>query len=156
MDELLKSLEGLLIGSIPTIILFLLLWTAYNLLVHRPLKRVLKERYDRTEGALARARADIASAEAKTHEYEVKIRDVKLAIFKAQEEQRKELAASRDAAIAEARTQSQKMVRETGEALQKELAATRARLEQQADALAAEVIRSILRPVAAVPMGGRA
>ena len=156
MDELLKALEGFLIGSIPTIVLFLLLWAAYRSLVHGPLKRVLKERYDRTEGALVRARADIASAEAKTHQYEVKIRDAKLAIFKAQEERRKQLTAARDAAIAETRTQSHQMVHENREALQKELAAARSRLEQQSDALAGEIIRSILRPVAAAPMGGRA
>ena len=156
MDELLKALEGFLIGSIPTIIIFLLLWAIYNALVHKPLKRVLEERYDRSEGALVRARADIASAEAKTHQYEVKIRDAKLAIFKAQEERRKQLLATRDAAIAEARAQSQQMVRESGDVLQKELAAARGRLEEQADALAAEIIRSILRPVAAAPMGGRA
>jgi F-type H+-transporting ATPase subunit b len=156
MEALLQALEGFLIGSIPTIVIFLLLWAIYNALVYKPLKRIRKERYDRTEGAVARARADIATAEAKTHQYEVKIRDAKLAIFKAQEEQRKQLAAARDAAIAEARAQSQQMVRESGDALQKELAAARVRLEQQADALAAEVIRSILRPVAAAPMGGRA
>ena len=156
MEALLQALKGFLIGSIPTIVVFLLLWAIYNALVYKPLKRVRKERYDRTEGAVARARADIAAAEAKTHEYEAKIRDAKLAIFKAQEEQRKQLAAARDAAIAEARTQSQQMVRESGDAVQKELAAARGRLEQQADALAAEVIRSILRPVAAAPMGGRA
>lgn len=156
MDELLKALEGFLIGSIPTIVLFLVLWAAYRALVHQPLKRVLQERYDRTEGALVRARADIASAEAKTHQYEVKIRDAKLAIFKAQEERRKQLTASRDAAIAEARSQSHQMVRESGDSLQKELAAAQGRLEQQSDALAGEIIRSILRPVAAAPMGGRA
>jgi F-type H+-transporting ATPase subunit b len=156
MEALLQALEGFLIGSIPTIVIFLLLWAIYNAVVYKPLKRIRQERYDRTEGAVARARADIAAAEAKTHEYEVKIRDAKLSIFKAQEDQRKQLAAARDAAIAEARTQSQQMVREGGDAVQKELATARARLEQEADALAAEVIRSIMRPVAAAPMGGRA
>ena len=156
MDTVLQPVARLIVGSIPTVVIFFLLWITYNFLVHRPLKRVLKERYDRTEGALVRARADIASVEAKTHQYEVKIRDAKLAIFKAQEERRKQLTAARDAAVAEARAQSQQMVRQSSEALQKELAAARTRLEQQSDALAGEIIRSILRPVAAAPMGGRA
>jgi F-type H+-transporting ATPase subunit b len=155
MDSLLQPLEGFLIGAIPTIILFLLLWALYRALVHVPLKRVLQERYDRTEGALARARADIASAESKTHQYEVKIRDAKLAIFKAQEQQRKQLTAARDAAIAEARSASQKMVRESTAALDKELGNARARLEQQGDALANVVVRTVLRPVAVAPAGGR-
>src|ERR1051326_6861381 len=96
MEALLQALEGFLIGSIPTIVIFLLLWGIYNAVVYKPLKRIRQERYDRTEGAVARARADIAAAEAKTHEYEVKIRDAKLSIFKAQEDQRKQLAAARD------------------------------------------------------------
>lgn len=154
MQELLQALEGFLIGSIPTIILFLLLWFLYAVLVHRPLRQALKERYERTEGAMARARSDIAAADARTHEYEQKLRHAKLVIFKEQEARRKQLAASRDAAIAEARTQAQDLVRKNREELEKQLSTSRAQLDQQADALAAEVIRTVLRPVAAEAGGG--
>src|SRR5690349_11647001 len=139
MQELLQALEGFLIGSIPTIILFLLLWFLYAVLVHRPLRRALQERYDRTQGAMARARADIATADARTSEYEQKLRDAKLAIFKEQESRRKQLVAQRDTAIAEARTQAQELVRKNREELEKQLSMSRAQLDQQADVLAAEV-----------------
>ena len=155
MDGLLQSLEGLFIGAIPTMIFFLLLWAAYNSLVYKPLKRVLQQRYERTEGALVRARADIAAAEAKSHEYESKLRDAKLAIFKAQELRRQQLAAQRDQLIAEARTQAQMQVRDARAVLEKELEQNKATLQQQSGQLAEQVIRAVLRPVAAAPVGGR-
>src|SRR6185437_14247345 len=55
---------------VPTIIYMLLLWGAYATLVHRPLMRVLKERHDKTEGAIEKARADVAAAAARTADYE--------------------------------------------------------------------------------------
>ena len=39
MDEMLNQLGGLVLGSVPTVILFLLLVVAYGLLVRRPLDR---------------------------------------------------------------------------------------------------------------------
>ena len=44
MDEILQQLGGLVLGSVPTMVLFILLVTAYGLLVRRPLDRVLAER----------------------------------------------------------------------------------------------------------------
>jgi len=69
MDLILKQLGDLLLGAIPTVVLLLLLYGLYHVLVHKPLQRVLAERHTRTEGAVQRARADIAAAEAKTAEY---------------------------------------------------------------------------------------
>src|ERR1700733_12901646 len=57
MDETLHQLEGLLLGSVPTIFLFLLLVILYRLLVYGPLTRVLSERRERTEGAVEQAKS---------------------------------------------------------------------------------------------------
>jgi hypothetical protein len=65
MDQTLKQAGELLLGAIPTAVLLLLLYAIYSALVHKPLKRALEERRERTEGALLKARADIAAAEAK-------------------------------------------------------------------------------------------
>ena len=69
MDQTLKQLGELLLGSIPTIVFLVLLYFFYRVLVHTPLSKVLAERHSLTEGAVQRARADIAAAEAKTAEY---------------------------------------------------------------------------------------
>ena len=64
MDEILGQLGGLLLGSVPTIIFIVLLYLSYKALVHKPMVAVLAERRSRTEGAIEKARADIAQAEA--------------------------------------------------------------------------------------------
>jgi F-type H+-transporting ATPase subunit b len=156
MDETLRQLGGLVLGSIPTIVLFLLLFLAYRSLVHAPLEKILSERRNKTEGALEKARADIAAAEAKTAEYERALRDARLAVFRAQEARRQKALESRAAAVAEARAMADAHVSATRADLEQEVAQSKARLEAESDRLANEVIQSILRQVAAVqtPAGG--
>jgi F-type H+-transporting ATPase subunit b len=156
MDQaLLQALEGFLIGAIPTIIFIVFLYIAYRSLVHAPLQRILRERYERTEGAVAKAQADIAAAAAKTSEYELRLREARQAIFKVQEARRQTLTQSREAALKETRTRAQQMVLEARGTLEAEVAEARKRLHQDAEALVAEVIRTVLKPVAAAPVGGR-
>lgn len=155
MEETLRQLGGLVLGSIPTIVLFLLLFVAYRMLVHGPLERTLSERRDKTEGALERARADIAAAEAKTAEYEHALRDARLAVFKAQEARRQKALENRAAAIAETRQRAEAQVREAKSTLEREVAESKSRLQADSEGLAAEVIESIFRQVGAVsPAGG--
>ena len=51
MDQILNQLGELVLGSVPTMVLFILLVAAYVLLVRRPLDRILAERRARTSGA---------------------------------------------------------------------------------------------------------
>src|SRR6266700_6636862 len=110
MDQTLQQLGGLLLGSIPTVVFLVLLYFFYRRLVHKPLAKVLQERHNLTEGAVQRARADIAAAEAKTAEYEHKLREASLAVFKAQEERRQLVVSAREAAVVEARVKAQQQV----------------------------------------------
>src|SRR5690242_14313694 len=107
MDETLRQIGELLLGSVPTIICFLLLYGLYTVLVHKPLVRVLAERHARTQGAIEKAKSDVATAEARTAEYEQKLRDARLALFKSQEARRAKAAQARADAVAEARKQAQ-------------------------------------------------
>ena len=91
MDEILGQLGGLLLGSVPTIIFIVLLYFIYTSLVHKPLVAVLAERRSLTEGAVEKARADIAKAEARTAEYEQRLREARMALFKSQESRRQQL-----------------------------------------------------------------
>ncbi|HYG98764.1 MAG TPA: ATP synthase F0 subunit B [Terriglobales bacterium] len=155
MDEILRQLGGLLLGAIPTIALFLLLYVAYRVLVHGPLERVLSERRDQTEGALERSRADIAAAEAKTAEYEHALREARLSVFKAQEIRRQKALELRSAVVAESRQKAEAQVREAKAALERDMAESKIRLQADSERLASEVIESILRQVGAVsPAGG--
>src|SRR5260221_14791061 len=107
MDETLRQLGGLLLGSVPTVVMLLMLYAIYTAVVHKPLAKVLAERRSKTEGAIEKARADIAAAEARTAEYEQKIREARLAVFKAQEARRQAAMQSRAEVVAQARTRAQ-------------------------------------------------
>src|ERR1019366_10426307 len=81
MDEILSQLGGLVLGAVPTMLFFILLVIAYGVLVRRPLDRVLAERRARTTGAVEQARAAISDAEAKTADYEDRMRHARGEIF---------------------------------------------------------------------------
>ncbi len=156
MDETLKQVGGLLLGSIPTIVLFVVVYVAYRTIVHVPMTRVLSERRDKTEGAIERARADIAAAEAKTSEYEKALREARLLVFKAREGRRQKAMDLRNTMIIEARTLAEARVREAKAALEKEVAVSKVSLQSEGERLASEVIETIFKQVNAVqvPAGG--
>ncbi|HWR15894.1 MAG TPA: ATP synthase F0 subunit B [Terriglobales bacterium] len=148
MDETLKQLGELLLESIPTIILFLVVYFGYRIIVHKPLLRVLEERYAKTQGAIEKARADVAAAESKTAEYEQRLRESKLAVFKAQEARRQQAVAARTELLNQAREQAAAKVAEARSAIERDVQAAKASLQGDVEKLAADVINSVLRPVA--------
>ncbi len=154
MDETLRQIGGLLLGSIPTVIFFLLLYGFYTVLVHKPLARVLAERHARTQGAIEKARADVQSAEARTAEYEQRLRDARVALFKAQEVRRAQASHARAAVIAEARSKALAQVEQARAAIENEKRVAKQSLEAEAGRLASEIIRSVLEPALA-QAGGR-
>ena len=154
MDETLRQIGGLLLGSIPTVICFLLLYGLYTVLVHKPLARVLSERRARTQGAIEKARADVASAEARTAEYEQRLREARLALFKAQEVRRAKASQARAAAIADARERAQHQINQARTEIESEKTVAKGSLEAEAGRLAAEIIRTVLEPTLA-QVGGR-
>ena len=155
MDETLRQVGELLLGSIPTIIFLVILYVAYKVLVHKPLTRTLEERHSKTEGAVEKAAADIAKAEARTAEYEQRLREARMTVFKSQEARRQAALQARTGAVAEARTRAQAQVDQARAAIAKDKAAALAGLEQESAQLAAEIIRTVLRPGSPqVPAGG--
>jgi F-type H+-transporting ATPase subunit b len=153
MDQTLRQVGELLLGSIPTIILLLLLYGIYVVLVHRPLGRVLAERRSKTEGALEKARADIASAEARTVEYEQRLREARAVIFKGQEARRQQALQVRAAAVAEARAKAQVQIDQARSAIEQDKQVAQDGLQAESGKLAAEIIRTVLQPATAG--GGR-
>jgi F-type H+-transporting ATPase subunit b len=153
MDETLRQLGGLLLGSIPTIIFFVLLYGVYTVLVHKPLVRVLAERRSKTEGAMEQASKDIAFAEQRAAEYERKLREVRLALFKRQEARREQATQARAAAVAEARARAQAQVNQTRAAIEEDKTIAQRSLEEESGRLASQIIRSVLRPAEPAPAG---
>ena len=156
MDTTLNQVGQLLLDAVPTVVLLLLLYAIYQNLVRKPLQKILQERRDRTEGAVQKARADVAAAEARTQEYEQKLREARLAIFKAQEARRQQAQQMRAEALAEARTRAQEQIRQARLAVDQDVAAARAGLQGDIERLANDIIRTILKPAGSAPMTGGA
>jgi F-type H+-transporting ATPase subunit b len=149
MEQTLRQLGELLLGSIPTVILLAILYVLYTFLVYRPLTKVLAERRSRTEGAMEKARADIAAAEARTAEYEQRLREARQKVFKGLEARRQRATQARGEAVSQARLQAQDQVKQARAALDEDKKDAMGRLESEAAKLAAEIVRTVLRPVAA-------
>jgi len=146
MEQTLKQVGELLLGAVPTILLLLMLYGFYTALVYRPLKKILAERRSRTEGAIEKARADISAAESKTFEYEAKLREAKLAVFRAQEARRQQAEATRAEAVAEARKRADGLIYQAKTQVEQEATVAKQGLQTEAERLAAEIIRAVLQP----------
>ena len=156
MDQTIRQLGELLLGAVPTTILLAILYFLYTVLVHKPLTAVLAERRSRTEGALEKARTDIAAAEARTAEYEQRLREARLKIFKNLEARRQRAMQARAEAAAQARTRAQEQVKAARSAIEQDKQQAMTKLQAEAERLAAEIVRMVLRPVeAASPVGGQ-
>jgi len=155
MQETLRQLGGLLLGSVPTIIILALLTGLYKVLVHKPLMALLAERRSRTQGAVEKAQADIASAEARTADYEQRLREARARIFKNQEARRQQAMQGRTEAVGQAREKAQAHVAQTRNALDADKKNALVVLEQEAGKLATQIVRTVLRPVAPSAAGGR-
>ncbi|MGA9304687.1 MAG: ATP synthase F0 subunit B [Candidatus Sulfotelmatobacter sp.] len=146
MDQTLRQLGELLLGSIPTVILLALLYALYATIVHKPLRRVLEERRSKTEGAVEKSRADIAAAEARTSEYEQRLREARATVFRAQEARRKAALDARTAALNQARDKAQAQVQAAKADIQKDRDTAQSGLQNEVQSLAAEIMRRVLQP----------
>jgi F-type H+-transporting ATPase subunit b len=144
MDEILQQLGGLVLGSVPTMVLFILLVTAYGLLVRRPLDRVLAERRARTSGAVEQARSAIAAAEAETTEYEEKLRAAKAEIFQARDRKLKQWAAERETVLAEVRKRTQERVLGAKQEIEQGAHEARLQIAGVSDELSARILDAVL------------
>jgi F-type H+-transporting ATPase subunit b len=144
MDQILNELGGLVLGSVPTMILFILLVTAYGLLVRRPLDRVLAERRARTSGAVERARGAIAKAESETTAYEEKLRAAKAEIFQARDQKLKQWNAEREAALAQIRQHTQERVRGARQEIEQSAHDARLQIVGLSDELSSRVLKAVL------------
>jgi F-type H+-transporting ATPase subunit b len=144
MDQILNELGGLVLGSVPTIVLFLTLVVAYGVLVRRPLDRVLAERSARTSGAVEQARNAIAKAEAETTAYEEKLRAAKAEIFQLRDQKLKQWNAERETALAQVRQHTQERVRGARQEIEHSAQEARLQIVGMSEELSARVLKAVL------------
>jgi F-type H+-transporting ATPase subunit b len=149
VDQTLEQLGELLLGAVPTVILVALLYALYTTIVHKPLRRLLEERRNKTEGAIEKSKADIAAADARTSEYEQRLREARAAVFRAQEAKRQAALQARTQAVNEARTRAQAQVKAAKADIEQDRAAAERSLQGEAATLAQEIVRRVLQPAGA-------
>ena len=144
MEEILNQLGELVLGSVPTMVLFILLVIAYGVLVRRPLDRILAERRARTTGAVEHARGAIAAAEAETSAYEDKLRNAKAEIFQARDQKLKQWNAEHDAAIEQVRQATQHRILAAKLDIEQSAMAARSQIEAMSAELSARILNAVL------------
>ncbi|HTZ83710.1 MAG TPA: ATP synthase F0 subunit B [Candidatus Acidoferrales bacterium] len=149
MDQTLQQLGELLLGAIPTVVLLTILYALYTVIVHKPLRAVLEQRRAKTEGAIEKSKADVAAAEARTAEYEQKLREARAAVFRSQEARRQAAVQARTDAVSQARLQSQSQVQSAKAAIEADRSAAEKGLRAEAEDLAQEIMRRVLQPAGA-------
>lgn len=137
-----------MLGSVPTILLFIVLVLAYQFLVQGPLTAALKQRRARTEGAIEDAHKAIALAEARAADYDTKLREARADVYKVREQRVKQRNAERDAALDAARKVAALKVSQARAELEAEAAQAKVALQATAGDLASQVVRAVL-PLAA-------
>ena len=141
-----NQLGGLVLGSVPTMVLFILLVMAYGVLVRRPLDIVLAERRARTTGAVEQAREAISAAEAETAAYEERLRKAKAEIFAAREQRLQKWNAERDAALAAARALTSEKVKAAKAEIEHSVALARQQIEGMSAELSEQIMRAVMPP----------
>ena len=149
MDNTLRALGGILLNAVPTFLLIVVLHFYIKKMFFQPMERVLRQRFEATEGARKLADQALERAWARTAEYEAAIRAARAEIYLAQEKFYRQLQDSQSAQIAAARQSAEAGVREAKAQLAADVEAAKLSLEQSSETLAAEIASTILRGHAA-------
>jgi len=149
MDETLRQLGGILLRAVPTFILVVLLHFYLKFIFFKPLARVLRQRYDATEGARKLAEASLAKASEKAAEYEAALRAARAETYKELEQLRRQLQDDRAVAVREARASAEAALSQAKATLAAEVADLKKSLEAESDTLADRIADKVLRGRAA-------
>jgi F-type H+-transporting ATPase subunit b len=149
MEATLHALGGILLKAVPTFLLIVLLHFYLKGVFFKPLQKVLRQRYEATEGARKLAAESLERATAKTAEYQAAMRAARAEIYQAQEQAHKRLQEGEFAELTAARRRAEAAVEEAKAQLSSDVEAAKAGLARDSDLLADQIAESILRRNAA-------
>ncbi|HEX5432066.1 MAG TPA: ATP synthase F0 subunit B [Bryobacteraceae bacterium] len=144
MGQTFQQLGGLFIEAIPTAILLLIVHFYLKFMLFRPLRKVLQERDDLTEGARKTAQESLAAAERKAAEYEAMFREARAEVYRQQEETRRRWLEDQSKQVAEARERTDASVQRAKDEIAAEAAAARQNLLETSGALADRIASRVL------------
>jgi F-type H+-transporting ATPase subunit b len=149
MEATLHALGQILLGAVPTFVLLILLHFYLKAVFFGPMKKVLHQRYEATEGARKLAEQSLERAAAKTAEYEGALRKARSEVYEAFERLRKELQEQHESELRAARKQAEAAVNQAKAELAKDVEAAKDGLSRESEFLANQIVDAILRGRAA-------
>jgi len=144
MEQTLHALGGILLKSIPTVVLLLFLYFYLKSMLFGPLNRVLQQRDELTAGTRHAAQKSLKDAERKVSEYEAKMREARAEVYREQEETRKQWLADQARQIDSARERTGRSVQQAKEEIMAEVTGARQSLAESSSALADQIANSLL------------
>jgi F-type H+-transporting ATPase subunit b len=144
MGDTLSRLGQLFLQSTPTVIFVFLLLIILDRLFFRRLDEVLKAREEATRGALARARHETVTAEAKWQEYEAAFQAARQEVYRQRENDRREGLVERGNSLEKAREQTESWLKDTQEKLSAQVESAKQELSQAGQSLALEIADAVL------------
>jgi F-type H+-transporting ATPase subunit b len=144
MAQTLHALAGILLKSIPTVVLLLFLYFYLKSMLFGPLDRLLKQREELTEGTRHAAQKSLHEAERKIQEYEAKMREARAEVYREQEETRRQWLADQTAQLDRAHDRTGQTVHQAKEQMTAEISEARQSLAESAGALADQIATAVL------------
>ncbi len=149
MDATLHALAGLLIKSVPTIIFFVLLIFYLQRVLFKPLRKILEERRNATEGVRDIARRAFEAADKKTSEFEHALQIARNELHQEFEALRQKWTQEQAEAIAEARARADDQIEEAKRQIAAEAARAQAELDSRVAQFSEQIVNSVSRRRAA-------
>lgn len=144
MDQTLHALGGILLKSIPTVVLFLFFYFYLKAMLFGPLTRILKQREELTAGTRQAAEKSLKDAERKVSEYEAKMREARAEVYREQEETRKKWLEDQAGQIDSARERTGQTVQQAKQQMSVEITAARQSLAESSSTLADQIANTVL------------
>jgi F-type H+-transporting ATPase subunit b len=149
MESTLHDLGALLLKAIPTVLLLLLVHFYLKAVFFRPMADVLAKRRAATEGLKESAEAMRAKAEQQLASIDAKLRQAHEEIYHEQEEARKRWIAEQASQLEVARSEARDLIQQGKNRLASETGVAKSQLATTAEALADQIVRTLLERSAA-------
>ena len=149
MTSTLVSLVDLLITAIPTIFFFVFLTIYLNVMLFRPIARILDERKKATEGVRDLAQRAYEMAESKNLQYQHALDLARAEIHQEHETLRRQWSEEQAAAISKVRIESELQIQAARREIALEVEREKVAAEKSAESLTESVIATLLQRRAA-------
>ena len=148
MNEILNQVGQLFVQSAPTVIFVFILFLVLDRLFFKPLLKVLADREEATQGAIARARKAAVEAEEEARKYEAALQAARQDVYRLREQNRRSMNQERSDALGKTRQEAELLIKQADADLKREMELAKSDLTSRALELAGEISKVILGPQA--------